>query len=1634
MSEISNRKGKPPLSEVIIKNPNEKPSSRLKDLSNLDLDLRNQENDESYTNKKINSLIAEVDRLSQENKELGHLLHEERTKTTEVQKRAKNSGKIKTIVDRNLQNELKHEKEELVRLRHMLSQIETERNELLSKIKDFEILSSTFAYEKKQLLSSVQDKIDLIKLMESENRKLVQALADMNDQFVNLGKENTLLEEDRKRLCDSLIIVENQKAELENRFRGETEKLLQVSSGKQNEIENIKFVHDKHSRVLASCNILLRVRLILRNTLNTNFTLIRAFSSRALQRKSKASHLILYPQRYISRSLKSSLDKWRSILNYKSLLSSTKNLVSSLSHKSFLSKHFSEWRNLFMQKTQLKLQHHSSCLLISKASSQFYKRTYLKFLQIWRTQSKSIQNSFNLIEQTLLHFKSRKTKTVFKSWKEKTQNFKKLQTIDDLASDFAGLLLKCKYFKGLRLITETNKLKREFKFRLNSQADMWHCKNILGDLRQYNERSKKKIKIVKVLNSLVYKKDLAKALEEWKKSVRTSKEVKNIDNVLKNLNREIRIKESEKCFFVWKEFMKSAKLARCLNQLAAENRERIQMQDKVNVIGELVDKKEKFKAFKVFVGLAQEKIRLAVQVWKDEVLKYRKKGKLMNKYFAILRLGKAKSALVVWKRQVNNLQIVQLTKLLKGKQSENELMTEHIQNLEVVLKGTNSNLNEVKLQTMKRVLIKICNLQVLSGLRKWAKTSFIISNKLNSATYLNSSLSRVIFRLCLKKISSYSLNQKHKKISQTIINKLKSFSSQNLKSLIFSSFLKNQAQQKYLKKQIHKFLIKKSLTLSQTFIQKWVKNSNFISSCISKQQYSVLLETYEKVSQDLDLTTQSYIQEQETRNSYFKNLQKRSSLRILNFFRRYESSSLSHYFSKWNSKLKLLNTKKAKLFKVFRLWLHGQSRVGFNKWLVFMKAHVEAKAQIEIKRKIAEKKAVNRENKEIQGKLEADVNVREIKIKQLDSLLTKEMRVKEFLLMRCVRQSQREYSENRAAFAFRLMKKRYLEIKDCTVNLAKILKFAQKRKAFGAIVETVKHIMFVNNLYDKLFSTFHKCSRMYLKRIVEMWRFNSYEVLIRKKEKKINNTQDSIKKLNLHYKKDKEKYGKNTISLIKKDKKRRILQNWFITSKKLKSIKGASELFTFRQKSRRFQKTFKLFSTFTQIQQYKREKSEIAIEKYLKTTMLKVFNYLHHRKTLFLSVFTRSFHLHSCQNHDLLTKSLQKLKQNSILKSTQAKSSQALRLYSLKRLLFSTYSKTCNLALNTWKLFISLNIQKSILMKRCLNRGLHRRYLKSLQLWRETFFIEDLTQKVNKTGTVAIENSLLQEKTQIFELFLKNQAIDPRYFERFMQERESLNLALKRKGVQMLRYRAGLVSSKDKSLTPKYFVSWRLWTVKRKRIIKTSFRLQLYKHKPALIHSFNTWKLHLSLFTSQPRHLLLASLSKLRLQVKGQETQLVSIHNDLAYMKAYSSILEGHTKRGQNLTLVLLRQNIMKTYLQGFLRWVVHCNLCKVHDLLTSLTRTEEKLYFTQSQLKNLSCDYLELEQDNLELRQASLDGVAIADAFETLSKEREKLAVDLADRTATIKKLLEHNNLLTFRLRQFESEDRAENLRYMKY
>ena len=91
------------------------------------------------------------------------------------------------------------------------------------------------------------------------------------------------------------------------------------------------------------------------------------------------------------------------------------------------------------------------------------------------------------------------------------------------------------------------------------------------------------------------------------------------------------------------------------------------------------------------------------------------------------------------------------------------------------------------------------------------------------------------------------------------------------------------------------------------------------------------------------------------------------------------------------------------------------------------------------------------------------------------------------------------------------------------------------------------------------------------------------------------------------------------------------------------------------------------------------------------------------------------------------------------------------------------------------------------------------------------------------------------------------------------------------------------------------------------------------------------------------------------------------------------------------------------------------------------LRRNMENIVRLRAQIKDLEIENNNLVLENEDLRQASLDGIEIAKQVDRLTREREGLSIDLADKASQIKKLLSDNQILHNKLRQAQSE--AQNL-----
>lgn len=96
-----------------------------------------------------------------------------------------------------------------------------------------------------------------------------------------------------------------------------------------------------------------------------------------------------------------------------------------------------------------------------------------------------------------------------------------------------------------------------------------------------------------------------------------------------------------------------------------------------------------------------------------------------------------------------------------------------------------------------------------------------------------------------------------------------------------------------------------------------------------------------------------------------------------------------------------------------------------------------------------------------------------------------------------------------------------------------------------------------------------------------------------------------------------------------------------------------------------------------------------------------------------------------------------------------------------------------------------------------------------------------------------------------------------------------------------------------------------------------------------------------------------------------------------------------------------------------------HSHMHKRIHFEAILQRNISLISSLKEKIRDFEFDNQELATENEELRQFSLDGYQIAKGVQSLSDERERLSVDLADKAQIIKGLLDENEALSIRLRQ---------------
>lgn len=149
------------------------------------------------------------------------------------------------------------------------------------------------------------------------------------------------------------------------------------------------------------------------------------------------------------------------------------------------------------------------------------------------------------------------------------------------------------------------------------------------------------------------------------------------------------------------------------------------------------------------------------------------------------------------------------------------------------------------------------------------------------------------------------------------------------------------------------------------------------------------------------------------------------------------------------------------------------------------------------------------------------------------------------------------------------------------------------------------------------------------------------------------------------------------------------------------------------------------------------------------------------------------------------------------------------------------------------------------------------------------------------------------------------------------------------------------------------------------------------------------------------------------------QNKMESTEEELAHMGMQRDELIENYMKAQRLALALNRENMIRGMSDGLNRLSDHSHSEKKAHLEEVLQQNLARIAATKDKIREFEDDNESIAAENEELRQFSLDGYQIAKNVQNLGSERERLSVDLADKTNTIKKLLDENAALQLKLRK---------------
>ena len=1585
--------------------------------------------------KKMNALLVEKDRLMQEKTDLAAQLHETRLKYEDLERKLQLIGRKQTS-EKVFSADLKAEREENARLRDINRALETERADLRAKLRDFEMMSGGQNREKAELVGKLQQKQDHVSLLESDNRALQEQIRMMKVQVSDFDLERASQAHDRGALREVISRLEADKAEALVRISELSARHENYVLAISNEKTSIEWMHRRAMRTQCTPTLVLTLKTTLYRRLHRRFEDLKALCLHSKRTLRGTYDLIKTTVNLEKYSKKSALDHWRSCLDWPKTESLRVHAVGQYWLHTRTSYFFHSWKRSVYHQIHTKSNRK---LGLTQLFSVMFTRRLGMMRGKWRVWKGLVtaERSRKQVFQSLIYRGSvGKVRDSLRLWRGSVRNVKTEQAKEDVSTVLSSTLLLQSILSGWKTVTARTRA-RELLLRAQQRnSERLRQTTALHELKRHlDSRKNQQTALSRVVQKLNFTCQ-NRAFLTLKEVLHEHKFRENVGKVLQRQNEKREEINMEKLFFAWKSSILTSKVMNLQGRLGEEIPKRLNLESEFRENQQNSRKSALISAIRLTTKRFTTQLRPFLHHWNSICLKMKQTHPLFRRFAVTWYWKKQENAFKIWKNLMLNSDLATLYAKNRELATETAALTELVGNLEKVLGHKEEEKTGITQKRLANSLKLAVKFQQRDAIRKWGELTLVTAAKTHSGRKIEKIIGKNLVFTGFKAILRFS-NAKNKRNVRK--NRLEFLEMKGNRTILVKFFevWKEFKEINETQKAVFKHCLgKMSRQFEYLGMQKWKNQVLNRKHGETNQILHDLKGKNKNLGQELEETIGKLTAEMEINAKRTGKVRKNAQKRIGNAIFRLMMNNL---YSSWVSlkSFTVLNRKQGTKIRQLGLIFNKQVlRSALKVWIFAASKSHKAEMMEQIVVTGRELKEARRQLKATQEDMKTAVETREAELEQNRAVLQVLEERLEGLLERRVKEQQNEYSLSKAGYVFKYWSNRYRLLKSSLHRLSHVITKSSVRDSFFSLRLTAQN----NRLYASFTLTIRRWtdsfSHRHLRNGLSLWRHQTKALVRTELQTKLTEKTALAGLLQTLLTSQKTKTAAFGFEKHRKETIFKTFRGWKSTIDALRRIRIANS--SFLENMRVFKLKFGLNNLKFHKETHKtrlkkiisaRFRTEISLKRRLFSEFHKnavsfrrfnaIFSFLNKR-------FTRESELFAFQ-------SIQRVSHLTRLKATHFNATRKSVLGHLLRKL--CYSRL-NLGLKSWRWNGGRKGKGQVVLRRAVLRALHRKYGSAWGLWREHRELGRLEKYFVGESPIAVENQMLRHRVEIYSKLVQDEGIDSTYVEKYILDRESLAEALKRKGISRLMYAAGMTEkavSDPSSILPRALLTWKVYVSKRKKVKRLANRMRAYRSNPTM-SAFRTWKQGLSLvrntLATYTRDRLLSLIAKMDRDIKTMEGMVDDQSKKLAFLKVYSSLLEQHTRRGRNQSLLVLRQHVQSPLSQALTRWnstVTTLKLTEAHQQIVDVEDAYEVLRLKYEQLEQ---EYSLLFDENSELRQATMDGLDLADAIETLSKERERLSVDLAERAATIKQLLEENNELAARMRAAQKE--AEALRVL--